>query len=299
MKNLIEKYLNGETTLQEEAELKAYFNSGQVDDSLKEYEPLFQFFEQEKQLELSADFDEKLFERINAETNIVDDLVEKFFAGDTSIEEEEELKTYFNSGQIDKKHQSYLPLFEYFKKGREIELSSDFEEKLFEKINAETTAMDDLIEQYFKAETSLEDEEKIKAYFNSGQIDKKHQSFQPLFQYFKKEQKVEVSSDFDEKLFEKINRKGAKVIQIRNFRRRMLRVAAVAAVLFAAILYFNKPIQTPPPVVNWTEYEISDEQLAYEETVKALKLLSSKLNKGKKKTVQEVSKTEPITKYLN
>lgn len=229
MKNLIEKYLNGETSLHEEAELKAYFNSGQVEDSLKEYQPLFQFFENEKQFELSADFDDKLFEKIAAQENNEDELVEKYFKGETSLEEEAELNTYFNSGQIDSKHQIY----------------------------------------------------------------------QPLFQYFKKEQEVEVSKGFDKKLFEKIENQGAKVIQLRSFRRRLLRVAAVAVVFFAAYLFFNKPAEPTPPVVDWSAYEIHDEQLAYEETVKALKLLSSKINKGKKKTVDEVSKSEPVSKYLN
>lgn len=229
MKNLIEKYLNGETTLREEAELKAYFNSGQVEDSLKEYQPLFQFFENEKQLELSADFDEKLFKKIAAQENSSDDLIEKYFNGETSLEEEAELKTYFNAGQIEPKHQAY----------------------------------------------------------------------QPLFQYFQKEQEVEVSNGFDKKLFEKIERQGAKVIQLRNFRRRLMRVAAVAVVFLAAYLFFNKPTEPAPPVVDWSAYEIHDEQLAYEETIKALKLLSSKINKGKKKTVVEVAKSEPVTKYLN
>ncbi|PZD79476.1 hypothetical protein [Mesonia sp. K7] len=50
IKSLIEKYLEGETTLQEEKALKAYFRSGDVDESLATYKVLFTFYEKEKQI---------------------------------------------------------------------------------------------------------------------------------------------------------------------------------------------------------------------------------------------------------
>lgn len=44
---LIHKYLEGETSLQEEKQLRAYFSSGNVAPRFKEYEVLFGFFEAE------------------------------------------------------------------------------------------------------------------------------------------------------------------------------------------------------------------------------------------------------------
>jgi hypothetical protein len=226
-------------------------------------------------------------------------LIEKYLNGETSLHEEAELKAYFNSGQVEDSLKEYQPLFQFFENEKQLELSADFDEKLFEKIAAQGSSEEDLIEKYFKGETSLEEETELNTYFNSDQIDPKHQAYQPLFQYFKKEQEVEVSKGFDKRLFEKIENQGAKVIQLRSFTRRLMRVAAVAVVFLAAYLFFNKPAEQAPPVVDWSAYEIHDEQLAYEETVKALRLLSSKINKGKKKTVDEVSKSEPVSKYLN
>ncbi len=52
IKILIEKYFEGETTLEEEAQLSAYFNSDRVGDDLKTYQPLFAFFKIEKQIVL-------------------------------------------------------------------------------------------------------------------------------------------------------------------------------------------------------------------------------------------------------
>lgn len=46
IKTLLNKYFEGETSLQEEKQLHAYFNSENVDASLREYVPLFVYFKQ-------------------------------------------------------------------------------------------------------------------------------------------------------------------------------------------------------------------------------------------------------------
>ncbi len=56
VQTLLNKYFAGETSLQEEKALKAYFNSDAVDVSLKSYQPLFQFFKKEKEIESSKSF---------------------------------------------------------------------------------------------------------------------------------------------------------------------------------------------------------------------------------------------------
>lgn len=53
------------------------------------------------------------FERIN-------DLIEKYFAGETSLEEEKILRGYFNGSNIDPRLLSYAPLFQFFEREKTV-----------------------------------------------------------------------------------------------------------------------------------------------------------------------------------
>ena len=60
IKDLLDKYWNCETSLEEEAELRTYFSSGEVHKDLKSYAPLFQYFKSESGIRISKDFDKKI-----------------------------------------------------------------------------------------------------------------------------------------------------------------------------------------------------------------------------------------------
>lgn len=52
IEDLLEKYWEGETTLEEERHLKMYFSSGEVDVRLRQFAPLFQVLREEQAVEL-------------------------------------------------------------------------------------------------------------------------------------------------------------------------------------------------------------------------------------------------------
>ena len=54
LKSLLNKYFEGETTLEEELLLSNYFNSTDIDSRLQQYQPLFQFFKAEKAIEIQV-----------------------------------------------------------------------------------------------------------------------------------------------------------------------------------------------------------------------------------------------------
>jgi hypothetical protein len=157
-----------------------------------------------------------------------------------------------------------------------------------------------LLEKYFDGETSLEEEAQLRAYFKGEAVDDELRVYQPLFQHFVQEQGVALSNDFDDKLLQKLGANEAKVVQMRNWPKQLLRIAAVGAVLLIAMVAIWKP---QPPAqqasIDWSKYEITDERQAYEETLKALRLVSSKLKKGTEKATHEVEKMEKVGKYFN
>ncbi len=63
---LLHKYFEGETSLPEEAQLRAYFNAPGVHPALQQYQPLFQFLEQERNQGLNHQFEVRLSEQLQS-----------------------------------------------------------------------------------------------------------------------------------------------------------------------------------------------------------------------------------------
>ena len=61
---LLDKYWAGESTLEDEKNLAAYFSSGQVDEAFKPFKPLFDYFDHERQV--SVDLEDQVMERIRS-----------------------------------------------------------------------------------------------------------------------------------------------------------------------------------------------------------------------------------------
>lgn len=66
IKELLDKYFDGETSLEEENRLRTYFTQEDIAETLRPYQPLFQFFTAEREITLGKDFDRQLLEKIDA-----------------------------------------------------------------------------------------------------------------------------------------------------------------------------------------------------------------------------------------
>ncbi len=64
IEQLIEKYFEGSTTLEEEKQLRQFFQQSDVPNHLSRYLPLFGLLEKERSAGLSRDFDERLYQKI-------------------------------------------------------------------------------------------------------------------------------------------------------------------------------------------------------------------------------------------
>lgn len=154
-----------------------------------------------------------------------------------------------------------------------------------------------LLEKYWKGETSLQEEETLQQYFNNGNVAPQLEQFKSLFQYFKEEQDVMISDDFEKRLLKQIETEQkivpAKVRKL-SWMTSIRTIAAVGIILIGAVFVFQnlKPKETDV----WAKYEVQDEQEAIEATRAALALLSGKMKKGSKKATKGFSEMKTVTK---
>jgi hypothetical protein len=140
----------------------------------------------------------------------------------------------------------------------------------------DSSRIDELLERYWSCETSLEDEQLLKEYFQSGAVADKHQEVAPLFRYFGESKKKSLNdSSFDGRVMKNIQPKQGKTIRLFY---NAMRIAAGVSVLCVAIWFMRTELRssTPQEVVDTH----TDPQLAFEETKKALMIISRSFGKA-------------------
>jgi len=297
---LIEKYFSGKSSQQEEARLKSYFSSDLVHDALLEYQPLFQYLDKEGERQLDTSFDERLVQKL--EQVEIDNQLEKYFAGESSINEEKHLKKYFNSDQVSNKHKAYQPLFQLIKSEASHQLDASFDKRLIQQIE-----IDSQLEKYFAGESSIDEETQLREYFNSDQVNNKHKVYQPLFQYFVSEASHQLDASFDESLIKKLGAEKEQNFRVRRLYPTLMRAAAMIAFAIGVFFTFqqldngngNELAESYIKDKGTIELEedITPEE-AYQEVMAALALVSSKLNKGEQKALEGIGKIDKATKAL-
>jgi len=71
----------------------------------------------------------------------IDQLIDRYFDGQTSLEEEKILRAFFNQEELPEQYAQYAPLFEYEQQAATLGLSSDFDERMEAAIAKETQAL--------------------------------------------------------------------------------------------------------------------------------------------------------------
>lgn len=155
-----------------------------------------------------------------------------------------------------------------------------------------------LLDKYFKAETSLEEEQQLKeAFRDPSGMDRDLLQYQAFFGYLDKQRTEGVSSAFDQKLEARLREVSGGLRPLGRRFSPWLRVAAGLALLiglfWVARLSF-RPSATSPAADQWAVYETDDPQKALEETMKALALVSNKFKKAEDATVKGLSGFEKI-----
>lgn len=135
--------------------------------------------------------------------------------------------------------------------------------------------IDKLLEKYWDAETTIEEEEVLKTYFNSGQVTTEHLDFAPLFSYYKAqlELKYDIPSNIQTTEIQE-----TKIVQLNSWKRYMYAVASIFVLGLGSIYFFKNISDTN--VENSLVREIEDPEEALALTLKALAMVSKNLKTG-------------------
>jgi hypothetical protein len=142
--------------------------------------------------------------------------------------------------------------------------------------------IEQLLEKYWNTETSLEEEQQLRDFFTGANIPGQFKETAELFRYFDHQKKVQLNEpSFDGDMARKINatRPAAKTVTMYyNY----ARIAAGVAVVIAATYFVGQEVRKSYPAEVTDTY--SDPKLAFEETKKALMMLSKGFGKARHET---------------
>lgn len=137
--------------------------------------------------------------------------------------------------------------------------------------------IEQLLERYWKCETSLEEEEILRAFFSQKDIPVTLLPYKSLFTYGQKEKETEIlGNDFDRKILATIGDDIQVKARVMTIRQRLMPLFKAAAVV-AIILTIGNAVQVPfsesstIPATNMTEFirPIEEPSVAKADSIKS------------------------------
>ncbi|MEJ1241354.1 hypothetical protein WBG78_24605 [Chryseolinea sp. T2] len=147
----------------------------------------------------------------------------------------------------------------------------------------DSSRLQQLLQKYWEGETTLEEEQLLKDYFQSNEVSDELRDVASMFQYFNQAKKNNLNDiTFDRTLMDKVSAKPREG-RARNLIFNSMRIAAGVVVVIAATWFIRKEIRQSTPQEVIDTYD--DPKLAFEETKKALMMISKSFG-----TAQEQAK---------
>ena len=139
---------------------------------------------------------------------------------------------------------------------------------------------EDLLRKYWNCETSLEEEKRLREYFGSDDIPDQLRETASMFRYFEEAKKKSLSDlAFDDQVMRRVNpRQG----QVRRLLYNSMRIAAGLLVVIAATWFIRTEVRETIPQEIVDTYD--DPELAFEETKKALLMISKSFGTAEQQT---------------
>ena len=137
-----------------------------------------------------------------------------------------------------------------------------------------------LLEKYWQTETTLEEEQQLREFFATGQVSPSLKSAADLFAFFQSEKEKTLAQNFEGAVTKQLKaRHRGKLVTMVGWGN-MARIAAGIVVVVAATFLIRQEIRKSYPKELQDTY--TDPQMAFEETKRALQMISNTFGKAKK-----------------
>lgn len=138
-----------------------------------------------------------------------------------------------------------------------------------------------LLEKYWKCETTLEEEKQLREYFGGNDIPDQWRDTAALFRYFEEAKKKSLNDlAFESQVMRKVD--SPKKSKMARLVYNAMRIAAGLAVVIAATWFVRREVRETIPQEVVDTYD--DPKLAFEETKKALLMISKSFGTAEEHT---------------
>lgn len=166
--------------------------------------------------------------------------------------------------------------------------------------------MQQLLDKYFKGETSLREERDLQAYFCKGNVHESLLPYQPMFQVFEEAQMRKLDAAFDARLLEQLQivdkQPRTRVLHLRVWMARAAAVLLIAAGAWWVVEKMQQPIEKPvaeAKTIDWSKYEPKTPEEAYQVLQTSLKKVSVEFNDGAETAAKNVNKVKSMSEVFN
>lgn len=214
-------------------------------------------------------------------TSDVKILLDKYWNCDTSLDEEQQLKTYFASSNVDPSLSEYVDVFALLNSEAQISTEFAFPSK-------ETLQIHELVDKYFDCNTTLEEETALKTYFTSQNVDSSLRQYSDLFNVLHSEGNIKAGNITIQRKLEVTSKESTHEVKSFSISKKWIGIAA--SLLLVGVLWFNTDILNPKADTAFAEYAVDSEDEALEVTMEALAFLSGKLDKSTTKIKKDIKR---------
>ena len=139
--------------------------------------------------------------------------------------------------------------------------------------------IEQLLEKYWMCETSLEEEQQLRDFFKGHEVPASMKEATMLFRFFETEKSNSLQENFEPAVTKQLRqRQGGKIISMVSLNN-IARIAAGIGVVVVATYFIRQEVRKTYPQELQDTY--TDPQIAFEETKKALMMISQSFGKAR------------------